>query len=69
MQNHKSILENIFSNAVEMENKDERASYLKTACGDDRSKLAEVQSMLRDHSAAGAMFDRTAAVAPTIAAE
>ena len=69
MQNHDSILETIFSNAVRMENRDERASYLKIACGDDSSKLAELQSMLRDYSAAGAMFDRPAAVAPTLAAE
>ena len=69
MQNHDSILETIFSNAVRMENEDERASYIKVACGDDSSKLSELQSMLRDYSAAGAMFDRPAAVAPTLAAE
>lgn len=69
MQTHDSDLETIFLNALSLKNENERASYLKVACGEDSSKLAELQSMLRDYFAAGAMFDRPAAVAPTLADE
>ncbi len=69
MQFQDSILETLFSIAVLLENEEERAAYIKIACGDDSSKLAELQSLLRDYFAAGAIFDRPAAVAPTLAAE
>ena len=69
MQNKDSNLETLFSNALDLKNEKERDSYIRNACGGDSSRLAELQSMLRDYSAAGAMFDRPAAIAPTLAAE
>ena len=43
--------EQIFTAAVEIENRIERDAYIAKACGDDRKQLAAVQALLRHHDA------------------
>ena len=41
--------EDIFRNAIEFEDRDEQADYVKTACGDDTELCAAVEALLRHH--------------------
>ncbi len=66
MQQLDTSLETLLSEAVDIPDLNERDAYLLHACGNDPSKLAAVQSMVRDFFAAGAILDRPSWFDPTL---
>ncbi len=50
-------LEEIFHAAIEMPPGAERDAFVENACGDDRSLLQNIRSLLSSHDSAGTLFD------------
>lgn len=60
MSQETSTVDSIFSAAVEIESTDERAAYVKRACGDDPELKGRVQKLLDAHFRAGSFLESPA---------
>src|SRR3954470_7490836 len=49
----------IFNEAVEIADAQQRAAYLTSACGDDAALRQQVEALIQSHQAAGAFLNET----------